>query len=80
MDALPFKTIPTEQFRFFIPEWVERYKEINIIKTINLGSHMLLWGEPVHEKIFEPGAAHLFHIPFLLYLRSKHLGCSYPLA
>lgn len=78
MDALPFKTISTEKFKFFIPEWVESYKEINIRRTINLGSHMLLWGEPVHEKILKPASAHLFHIPFLLYLYQKRKGLEYP--
>jgi len=80
MDDLPFKTVPTDQFNFFIPEWVESYKEINIIKTINLGSHMLLWGEPVNEKTLKAASAHLFHIPFLLYLHQKRRGLDYTMA
>jgi len=80
MDALPFKTLLTEKFNFFIPEWVESYKEINIVKTINLGSHMLLWGEPVHAKTLKPPSAHLFHIPFLLYMHQKARGYDYVMA
>jgi len=78
MDALPFNTMQTEKFNFFIPEWVESYKEINVLRTINLGSHMLLWGEPVHEKVLKPASAHLFHIPFLLYLYQKRKKIEYP--
>jgi len=67
LSLLPFKTIPTKQFDFPIPEWTERYKEIRIIKTINLGSHMLMWGEVVHEEILKPSSPHLYHIHFLQY-------------
>jgi len=77
MDSLPFASVKTEKFQFDVPEWVESYKEISILKTLNLGSHMLLWGEPVNEKRFKPPAAHLFHIPFLLHLRRKKFGDEY---
>ncbi|MBS1597816.1 MAG: hypothetical protein JST75_06305 [Bacteroidetes bacterium] len=78
MNSLPFNTIQTEWFKFFIPEWVESYREINIIKTINLGSHMLIWGEPVHEeKLQSISSEHLFHIPFLLHLHQKGRGFHY---
>src|SRR5436309_258440 len=44
-DSLPFKVKRTDKWNFFIPDWVESYKEIKILKNIDLGSHMLLWGE-----------------------------------
>src|SRR4029077_16258381 len=45
LDMLPFNVLTTEKFGFYIPEWAENYKEVQITRTINLGSHMLLWGE-----------------------------------
>ena len=49
---LPFKVISSENFGFPIPEWADCYKEIRIVSTMNLGSHMLLWGEEVSENIY----------------------------
>ena len=77
LDALPFEVIESEQFRFYIPSWTEKYKEIEIVKTLNLGSHMLLWGKLTHAKILKQPTVHLFHIHFLLYLYQKRKGFSY---
>jgi hypothetical protein len=79
-DSLPFKVKQTENFQFFIPEWADSYKEIQIVKTKNLGSHMLLWGEIVNEKILRESSGNLYHIHFLLYYHQKLKGANYPLA
>ncbi len=79
LDALPFKIKQTESFGFFIPEWVDNYKEIKILKTKSLGSHMMLWGEIVNEKILKQPSNNLYHIHFLLYLKQKSEGSNYPL-
>jgi hypothetical protein len=76
---LPFETIPSETFGFPVPNWATRYKEIRIIKTLNLGSHMLLWGEEVHEKYLHESQGHLYHIHFLHYLHQRKKGLDYPL-
>lgn len=79
LDSLPFKTMPSEKFGFYIPEWIFSYKEIEILKTINLGSNMLLWGKVINEKKIKEPTGNLFHIHFLLYLWQKRNGASYPL-
>jgi hypothetical protein len=79
LDALPFPVMETEQFGFYIPSWVEKYREIEIIKTVNLGSHMLLWGKSTNEKILKSPLGHLFHIHFLLYIYQQRRGLNYPL-
>ena len=66
-------------FGFWIPDFVESYKEIRIIRTIDLGSHMLMWGEPLGETRIKPDTPHLYHIHYLLYLHQKAKGFSYPL-
>ena len=78
-DSLPFKTKQTENFGFPIPEWADSYKEIEILKTKNLGSHMLLWGEIVNEKTLKPSPGNLYHTHFLLYYHQKLKGSDYPL-
>jgi hypothetical protein len=79
LDQLLFMTSPSRQFGFPIPEYGWKYNEIRIIRTINLGSHMLLWGESQHEEIIRESASSLYHIHFLLYLFQKRKGQSYRL-
>ncbi len=77
--SLPFKITQTENFEFFIPEWIDSYKEIKILKTKNLGSHMMLWGEIANEKMLRQSSGNLYHIHFLLYYHQKLKKESYPL-
>ncbi len=77
--SLPFSILQSEIYDFPIPEWADSYKEIRIVDTMNLGSHMLLWGEEINEKILHVPRQHLFHIHFLHYLHQKRKGLHYPL-
>jgi hypothetical protein len=70
-DSLPFKIKQTDNFGFLIPEWAESYKEIQILKTKNLGSHMMLWGEIINKKTLKQPSDNLYHIHFLLYYHQK---------
>lgn len=92
LEELPFRVIQSGQFGFYLPEWVESYKEIRIIKTIDLGSHMLLWGECVNEVSVNEVSVddtrengnqthwgHLFHIHFLHYLHQRENGVEFSL-
>ena len=72
LELLPFKVLESTNFRFYIPEWVESYKEVAIKKSLNLGSHMLLWGEIVHEERLTETSGHLFLVHFLHYLHQKN--------
>ena len=74
ITELPFKVFQSKIFGFYIPEWAERYKEIQILKTVNLGSHMLMWGEIINEAILNPKISSLYHIHFLHYLHSRKLS------
>ncbi len=79
LDSLPFKTIQSEKFGFNIPDKVFSYKEIEILKTINLGSHMLMWGRVINEKKLRECNGNLFHIHFLLDLYHRKVGDTYRL-
>jgi hypothetical protein len=78
IDKLPFGVVASPEFGFWIPDWADSCKEIRILRTIDLGSHMLLWGEPVGEAVLNPVSEHLHHIHFLLYLHQKKHGGAYP--
>lgn len=77
VSLLPFPTITTEQYGFYLPEWVESYKEIIIMQTINLGSHRLLWGKISNEKKLLPSTGGLFHLHFFSWLLLKKNKISY---
>ncbi len=79
MAELNFALIQTQQFNFPVPAWANSYKELKIVKTINLGSHMLLWGEVINEKKLIELTGNLYHIHFLHYLHQKRNGLAYPL-
>lgn len=77
LEQLPFKTTVSRDFGFPVPEWAESYNEIRISQTVNLGSHMLLWGESQHEEIKNNGTGNLYHIHFLLSLFRQRKGADY---
>ncbi|HEY0177851.1 MAG TPA: hypothetical protein VGC08_15820 [Pedobacter sp.] len=78
LALLPFKVISTENFGFYVPEWVDSYQEISIYKTMDLGSHMLLFGEVSDGDVLKESAGNLFHIHYLLYLHQKRKTIAYP--
>ena len=80
LDMLSFKTFCSKNLEFPVPEWAEKYNEIKINTSINLGSHMLLWGESFHEEIINEPDTNLYHIHFLLYLHNKRMEINYTLA
>jgi hypothetical protein len=77
VDKLPFPVFCSEELGFYLPEWVESYKEITIRGTMNLGSHMLLWGEWTKEVKVNGSSPHLHHIHFLQYLHQRGRGEEY---
>ncbi|HXB95663.1 MAG TPA: hypothetical protein VNU70_10905 [Puia sp.] len=79
LDQLPFGVFPTRRFGFYLPEWVESYKEISIRQTLDIGSHMLLFGEWSEDVVLKPATPRLHHIHFLHFLNQKGRGETYPL-
>jgi hypothetical protein len=79
LDQMPFGVIPTRQFGYYLPDWVESYKEIRIGKTLDLGSHMLLLGDWTKDEILQPPTPRLHHIHFLYFLHQKGRRLAYPI-
>lgn len=79
LDALPFKVITSKKHGFYIPEWVLSYREVDVLQTIDLGSHMLIWGATAEEQVLRPSTGHLYLIHFLHYLYQHQRGGAYPL-
>jgi len=77
IGSLPFKTIQSSQYGFYIPDWAISYREIAVLKTLDLGSHMLLWGACSPEQLLQPPADHLYLEHFLHYLHQNKHAYSY---
>ena len=75
---VPFGMIQSEIFGFPLPEWVNSYKEIRIADHLNLGSHMLLWGEVLNEKYLRirMGICSIF-IFYTTCIRGRGLGINW---
>jgi hypothetical protein len=78
VDQLPFGVVASARLGFWLPDWVEHYREIQIDKTIDLGSHMLLSGTCTGEYDLAPSSPGLYHIHALRFLRWRSLGVGYP--
>lgn len=70
-DELPFDLLLSKSFEFYIPGMVESYREVSIVRTLDLGSHMLLWGKVVGEEPMSKPTGHLYLAHFLHYLYQK---------
>ena len=79
VDQLPFGVVATRKWGYYIPDWVESYKEITIGKTLDLGSHMLLCGECDEEVILRAATPRMHHIHFLYFLHQKRGQLHYPI-
>ena len=77
LNGLPFKVKQTDLWNFPIPVWVDNYKEIKIIKIVNLGSHMLLWGKIENSITSDGDPNSLFHLHFVQHLFNKKRGSIY---
>lgn len=77
LKSLPFDVITTENFKFYIPDWAESYREIHILQTRKLGSHMLLWGEIIAARNLTAPVSHLSTVHFLHFLHQKNRGNYY---
>ena len=69
IHQLPFGVVASRRWGYYLPEWVESYKEITIRKTLDLGSHMLLCGEWNEEVILKTATPRLHHIHFIFFIR-----------
>jgi flavin reductase (DIM6/NTAB) family NADH-FMN oxidoreductase RutF len=71
-DQLPFKTMPSELFKFPVPEFVGAYKEIEIISNKKMGYHMLMVGRVLSKTQLKSNPSSLYHVGFLQFQNSKY--------
>jgi flavin reductase (DIM6/NTAB) family NADH-FMN oxidoreductase RutF len=67
IEEMPFGINESEQFGFYIPDFVGSYKEIEIIRNKKMGYHMLMIGKVINTKKMKPESSSLYHVGFLQY-------------
>ena len=72
LDDLPFDTLDSELFKFPVPDFSASYKEIEIIKSQELGSHMLLIGKVLNHKQIRNKSSSLHHIHYFQFCNSNY--------
>ncbi|HLK30538.1 MAG TPA: hypothetical protein VKT28_18295 [Puia sp.] len=73
---LPFKIFESEALKFPIPEFASEYKEVEIIKHYNLGSHTMLVGKVVNSKKIKNHLASFYHVHFFEQANVNYPGAS----
>jgi hypothetical protein len=72
LEKLPFETIESELFGFYVPDFTGSYKEIEIIQHKKMGYHMLMVGKVLNEKKLKENPSSLWHIGFLQYQKGNY--------
>lgn len=67
-DTLSFDVSSSEIFKFPVPGFSTSYKEIEIVRHIDLGTHTLIMGTVVNERRTTAGNSFLCHIHFFQFV------------
>lgn len=73
ISKLGFSVLKTRFFEFPFPEWASAYYEIEVQRSLNLGSQMFLLGEIKYheERIKNSNGLYEIHFLYFLYLKRK---------
>jgi len=67
---LPFELTQSELYKFPIPDFSASYKEVEIINSKTIGSHVLMIGRVVNQVNIRPGSRSIYHIHFFEYVKA----------
>jgi flavin reductase (DIM6/NTAB) family NADH-FMN oxidoreductase RutF len=71
-DELPFDTSNSELFGFPVPDFSTAYKEVEIIRDVNMGYHRLLVAKIVNEVKLKQDDASLYHVHYFEFKNSGY--------
>lgn len=64
IDQLPFGVMKSEKFGFWVPEFSATYKELEIVNSVELGTHTMMVGRVVNYKKIRDEESYLHHVHF----------------
>lgn len=72
LDQLPFKVITSEKLGFYVPEFSATYKELEIVNSIEIGTHTMMIGNLINSKRLREDASFVHHIHFFEFVTSHY--------
>ena len=76
LHEFPFKTFESEKLKFPLPEFVNTYKEVEIIHHRKMGYHMLLVARVIHSAQVLEDPSSLYHVHLLEFMKSGYENVS----
>jgi len=67
---LPFELAQSELYKFPVPAFSASYKEVEIINSKKIGSHMLMIGRAINQVQVRPESDSIYHIHFFEYIKA----------
>jgi flavin reductase (DIM6/NTAB) family NADH-FMN oxidoreductase RutF len=64
IKELPFETVNSEVHQFPVPAFTDGYKELELVANFPLGSHTLLIGKLINEKLAVQPAGNFYYVHF----------------
>lgn len=71
-NEMPFEIGESELYKFPIPAFSASYKEVEIVNSKKIGSHVLMVGKVVNAKEMRPEEASVYHIHFFEYVKAGY--------
>ena len=74
LEELPFSTSESKLLKFPVPDFAASYKELEIIRNVKIGYHMLLVAKIVNAEQVKRDTRSLYHIHFFEFNGSGYAG------
>lgn len=71
IHQLPFSVFESSLHKFYLPDFITSYSELEIIDYLNLGSHMLLVGKVLNQQSLKKEKNDLLHLHFIQFLERQ---------
>ncbi|MBS1687763.1 MAG: flavin reductase family protein [Bacteroidetes bacterium] len=71
-NDMPFELVKSELYAFPVPAFSASYKEVKIINSKKIGSHVLMIGKVVNKKEIRPDECSVYHIHFFEYVKAGY--------
>ncbi len=78
ISNLPFDVFHSGLFNHPVPEFALGYKEIELVKNVQMGSHYLLVCKLLNEKELKPEEPYLYHVHSIHQLHLRKINLAYP--
>jgi hypothetical protein len=76
VDELPFGVIKSERFQFYVPDFSAAYREFEIVKHFELGTHTMMIATAVNSVKLRNDQSYIHHLHFFEFVNSDYVEAS----